>query len=55
MNPFAAIPDDLDEDLRRRLLYVAGDGEVMTDRIRRASPVRLLEIAEVFGLKRRRV
>lgn len=44
-----------DEALRARLLYVAGDGAAEVQRIRVASGLALEEIADRFGLKRRRL
>lgn len=43
-----------DDELRARVLYVAGDGDGLTMRIRSASGQRLEDIAAALGLKRRR-
>lgn len=48
------VTPETDDELRKRVLYVAGDGEVMTLRIQRAHASRLDELAEALGLKRRR-
>lgn len=42
-----------DEELRARVLYVAGDGEMLTARIQRAGGKYLDEIAAALGMKRR--
>ena len=42
-----------DDDLRDRLLYIAGDGEWLTRIISAASSVRLDEIASCYNLRRR--
>ena len=44
---------ETDEQLRDRLMYVAGDGDAMVRRIRVASGVELDTIAESVGLRRR--
>lgn len=43
-----------DDELRKRLLYVAGDGDVMSARIASAWSARLDEFANALGLERRR-
>ena len=44
---------ETDEDFRRRLLYVAGDGERRAGEILRAIGGRLDAIADEYGLRRR--
>lgn len=43
-----------DESLRKRLLYVAGDGPVLVARICAAKDAALEAVAEEYGLKRSR-
>ena len=49
----AATRPETDQELRNRLLYVAGDGERERLEIEQASSARLEEIAERFKLRRR--
>lgn len=42
-----------DDDLRERLIYVAGDGGAATSRIRVAAGKQLDDIAETLNLRRR--
>lgn len=44
-----------DDEFRERLLYVAGDGRDMIERITRAVGARLDEIGEAVGIRRRGV
>lgn len=44
---------ETDEELRKRLLYVAGDTDYAKERIHRASGARLDELAAEVGLMRR--
>jgi hypothetical protein len=46
---------ETDDSLRARILYVAGDGELLTAHIRHADAKRLEEIAAALRLERRRV
>jgi hypothetical protein len=59
MNPFAAMAAaaslESDEELRRRVMYVGGDGPALEQRIYRAEGIRLDEIAAAFGLERQKV
>jgi hypothetical protein len=51
--PIPARVTESDDDLRRRVLYVGGDGPALEQRIYRAEGSKLDEMAEAFGLKRR--
>lgn len=44
---------ETDDELRRRLLYVAGEGPGLTRMIQVAAAERLDALAEEFGLRRR--
>lgn len=44
-----------DDELRKRLVYVAGDSDAQVHRISRASGSELDQMAEECGLKRRRL